>query len=153
MPAAGPSGGDRGFRGGPIQSGIALGAVNRSVSHAGVTSNCASCHETGDSWYAVTMVDRPTAAQDPNHPKTGDCSECHSSTTSFGVVTAGKPANHIPTVQACTLCHSNSSNYAVYAMNHAGITNNFERGAIFGAVGNQHCSNRPAGKFQRDCRY
>ena len=91
------------------------------MNHTGISSNCASCHETGDSWFGVTMVDRPTKAQDPNHPATGDCSQCHSSTTTFTVVTAGKPANHIPTTQTCTLCHSNASNYAIYTMNHTGI--------------------------------
>ena len=94
------------------------------MNHTGISSNCASCHETGDAWYGVTMVDRPTAAKDPNHPTTGDCSQCHSSTTTFTVVTAGKPANHIPTTQACALCHSNAGNYAIYTMNHAGITSN-----------------------------
>ncbi len=94
------------------------------MNHTGITGNCASCHETGKTWYGVTMVDRPTAAQDPSHPTTGDCSQCHSSTTSFAVVTAGKPANHIPTTQACTLCHSNASNYAIYTMSHTGITTN-----------------------------
>ena len=29
---------------------------------------CASCHETGKSFYGVTIVTRPTPAQDPNHP-------------------------------------------------------------------------------------
>jgi len=94
------------------------------MNHTGINANCASCHETGMSWFGVTMVDRPTAAQDASHPKTGDCSQCHSSTSSFAVVTAGKPANHIPTTQACTLCHSNANDYSVYAMNHTGITNN-----------------------------
>jgi hypothetical protein len=91
------------------------------MTHTGITSNCASCHETGMSWFGVTMVDRPTAAQDPNHPKTGDCSGCHGSTTSFSTGVT-KPANHIPTTQACTLCHTNASNYAIYTMNHTGIT-------------------------------
>src|SRR5450631_2022915 len=91
------------------------------MSHIGITSNCSSCHETGMSWFGVTMVDRPTAAQDPNHPKTGDCSGCHTSTTSFSA-TVTKPANHIPTTQACALCHTNPANYAVYTMNHVGIT-------------------------------
>jgi hypothetical protein len=93
------------------------------MKHTGITGNCANCHETGKTWYGVTMVDRPTKAQDPNHPTTGDCSNCHSSTTSFNTAVA-KPSNHIPTSQACTLCHSNSANYAVYTMNHAGITSN-----------------------------
>ncbi len=91
------------------------------MTHTGIISNCSSCHETGMSWFGVTMVDRPTAAQDPNHPKTGDCSGCHTSTTSFSA-TVTKPANHIPTTQACSLCHTNPANYAVYTMNHVGIT-------------------------------
>ncbi len=93
------------------------------MKHTGISNNCQSCHETGMSWFGVTMVDRPTKAQDPNHPTTGDCAQCHTSTTSFSVVTAGKPANHIPTTQACTLCHSNANDYSVYKMDHTGISN------------------------------
>ncbi len=96
---------------------------NNPMSHTGITNNCQTCHETGMTWFGVTMVNRPTAAQDPNHPKTGDCAQCHTSTTSFAVVSAGKPANHIPTTQACTLCHSNANDYSVYQMNHQGISN------------------------------
>ncbi len=44
---------------------------------------CATCHETGKSFTGVTIVTRPTAAQDAAHPPTGDCGGCHSSTTSF----------------------------------------------------------------------
>jgi hypothetical protein len=69
------------------------------------------------------MVDRPTAAQDASHPKTGDCAQCHTSTTSFTQGVSTKPANHIPTSQPCTLCHSNANDYSVYAMNHQGIAN------------------------------
>ena len=94
------------------------------MNHTGITSNCASCHETGKSWYGVTIVVRPSKAQDPNHPTTGDCSACHASTTSFTVDTSGgKPANHIPTSQSCTLCHGDPGDYSIYKMNHAGITN------------------------------
>ena len=79
------------------------------MNHSGITGNCASCHETGKTWYGVTMVDRPTKAQDANHPTTGDCSTCHASTTSFVVDTSGgKPPNHIPTSQSCSLCHADS---------------------------------------------
>ena len=91
------------------------------MNHAVVSAMaCSSCHDAGMSWFGVTMVDRPTAAQDPNHPTTGDCSGCHGTTSFSSGVT--KPANHIPTTQACTLCHSNPKNYAIYTMNHAGIT-------------------------------
>jgi hypothetical protein len=91
------------------------------MNHAPVTGiMCATCHETGKSWYGVTIVTRPTPAQDPLHPPSGDCGQCHN-TTSFAQVT-GKPPNHIPTSQPCSLCHSNPGNYQIYAMNHAGIT-------------------------------
>jgi hypothetical protein len=94
------------------------------MNHKGITSNCSSCHETGMSWVGVTMVDRPTAAQDASHPTTGECSNCHASTVSFTLGVNAKPANHIPTSQPCTLCHTNPNDYTVYAMNHTGITGN-----------------------------
>ena len=37
------------------------------------------------------------AIADAAHPNTGDCSQCHSSTTAFSAT--DKPANHIPTGQ------------------------------------------------------
>ena len=93
------------------------------MNHAPVSgTTCATCHETGKSWYGVTIVTRPTAAQDPNHPTTGDCASCHSSTTSFMAGITTKPPNHIPTTQACALCHTTPGNYAVATMNHTGIT-------------------------------
>ncbi len=106
-------------------------AAGKFASFAGTAMNhtpvaaiaCATCHETGRSWYGVTIVTRPTPAQDKNHPLTGECGACHTSTSSFATgIVAGKPANHIPTNEVCTLCHSNPANYAVYSMNHQGIT-------------------------------
>ena len=94
-------------------------AMNHSVV-AGAT--CASCHETGKSFYGVTIVTRPTPAQDKSHPQTGDCGTCHASTTSFTVGITGMPANHIPTTQPCALCHTTPGNYAIATMNHAGIS-------------------------------
>ena len=93
------------------------------MNHAAVAGvACATCHETGKSFYGVTIVTRPTPAQDTNHPTTGDCGTCHSSTTSFAGGVTGMPANHIPTSQACTLCHTTPGNYAVATMNHTGIS-------------------------------
>src|SRR4029079_1932886 len=70
------------------------------------------------------IVTRPTPAQNPNHPTTGDCGTCHTSTASFSTgVTGGKPANHIPPNEACTLCHTNPNNLVPGVMNHSGITN------------------------------
>jgi Cytochrome c7 and related cytochrome c len=101
------------------------------MNHAGITSGCQSCHETGMSWYGVTMVDRPTAAQDPNHvtaAQVADCATagCHSNSNfavgAFNIV--GKPTGHIPTTAACSQCHTTPGNYAVYtggATLHKGI--------------------------------
>ena len=90
--------------------------------HTGITSGCATCHETGKSFSGVTIVTRPTPAMDPAHPPTGDCSSCHTSTTSFTTGVTGKPANHIPTTAACTLCHlSLPGTYKPGTMNHTGI--------------------------------
>jgi hypothetical protein len=98
------------------------------MNHAGITKNCQNCHETAMSWYGVTMVDRPTPAQDPNHPTAAagpDCSTCHMGFAVGDFNNVAKPANHIPTTQACNLCHTAIPNYTVYVMGasgHTGIT-------------------------------
>jgi hypothetical protein len=92
------------------------------MNHAGVSGTaCQSCHEAGKSWFGIAIVTRPLPATNPSHPATGDCGACHS-TASFAGATLGKPANHIPTQQACTLCHSNPRDFKTYAMSHQGIT-------------------------------
>ena len=103
--------------------------------HAGVTSGCAACHDTGMVWMGVAAYPisptiktagasyngfqtRPKATSssfnvaDAAHPNSGDCSLCHSSTTAFTSV--DKPANHIPySVSAtCTSCHT-STDYSL----------------------------------------
>jgi hypothetical protein len=77
------------------------------MNHAAVTGIvCSTCHETGRSFFGVTMVTRPTAAQDPAHPPTGECSTCHASTVSFTAGITALPANHIPTAAPCAQCHT-----------------------------------------------
>jgi hypothetical protein len=103
--------------------------------HNGITGSCNSCHDTGMVWmsmgqYPIAPTKLTTGAQytgfhsrpvtaastfsvaDPAHPKTGDCSTCHSSTAYFSAT--DKPANHIPyaTTAQCTSCHT-STDYAV----------------------------------------
>ncbi|MBP6337080.1 MAG: hypothetical protein KA375_05760 [Vitreoscilla sp.] len=105
--------------------------------HAGITSGCNTCHESGSSWmgmdrYPITPTvksatpgtkyngfhTRPRAAAgtynvaDASHPSTKDCSECHSGTSFF--TGQDKPANHIPyaATAQCTSCHT-SSDYSV----------------------------------------
>jgi len=44
------------------------------------------------------------AVADAGHPLTGDCSQCHTSTTAFTAI--AKPAGHMPTTTAtCSICH------------------------------------------------
>ncbi len=117
------------------------GFAGTAMVHTGLNglSTCASCHEnnaTDLGYYALTaklVVRPPTSGSAPNavtvvdaaHPATGDCSQCHASTSSFNTSIA-KPSNHIPIgTTACTNCHLGST--APYApantvMNHTGFT-------------------------------
>ena len=91
------------------------------MNHLVVTSiRCDACHEAGMSFTGTAIVSRPP----PPHPivGSGDCSACHLDTVSFKNGNL-MPANHIPTTQPCTLCHSNPADYSIYVMNHAGIAN------------------------------
>jgi hypothetical protein len=97
-------------------------------------SGCQTCHETAP--YIGMLASTATAAGDSrpmafdkNHPTTGDCTGCHTTTPTFtsNVTSGSKPTNHIPTNAACTQCHTTAGNYAAYVMGttgHAGITNN-----------------------------
>jgi hypothetical protein len=82
---------------------------------------CMSCHENGDAtkYHGVTIVTRPTAAQDPQHPPAPqDCanSGCHTTTPPF---TGGvEPPNHIPSSTTCSNCHTGYTP-STTAMNHA----------------------------------
>ena len=99
-----------------------LSFAGTQMNHAAVPGvACTTCHEAGRSFFGGTVVTRPTPKDDPAHPLSGECNACHTTTT-FGGATAGKPANHIPTTQACTLCHATPGNYTVAVMNHQGIT-------------------------------
>jgi hypothetical protein len=101
---------------------------------AAAVSGCQTCHETAPyvgmlaSTAGAAGDSRPTAF-DKNHPTTGDCNGCHTTTPTFtsNVTSSSKPTNHIPTNAACTQCHTTAGNYAAYVMGatgHAGITNN-----------------------------
>ncbi len=117
-------------------TGFATPAPSGPMIHNGVTSGCAACHGSGYVWmgvgaYPITPTTltpgaqyrgfqtRPRAAAgtynvaDPAHPLTGDCSQCHASTTAFTAVDV--PANHIPyaTSAQCNNCHTSGNSYAV----------------------------------------
>jgi len=115
-------------------SGFENPAPTTAMIHAGITSNCASCHEGANNWLDMTasyplnpasytgnistqymgFQTRPgkaasaTNVLDGAHPTSGDCSGCHSRTDYFE---AGiKPSNHIPTsaTATCGNCHTGS---------------------------------------------
>jgi hypothetical protein len=102
--------------------------------HAGVTTNCQSCHAAPYAWmgmskYPITPATlstntstqytgfqtRPGATagtyivKDANHPATGDCQTCHGGNINYfsGNI---KPTNHIPYLSTalCTNCHTNT---------------------------------------------
>ena len=97
-----------------------LGAV---MDHPVVASiPCSTCHETGKSFAGTPPVmTRPPLP----HPASGECSSCH---TTANWNATDVPPNHIPIPAAdgnkCSLCHSDESNFALYAMNHVNITSN-----------------------------
>ena len=94
-----------------------------------VTSlTCASCHETANflgmhpSTNTTAADSRPNATLDANHPKTGDCVQCHD-TTSFAQqrVTPGEPH---PDQCAVRAVPHHPGNYALYSVTgtHQGVT-------------------------------
>jgi hypothetical protein len=104
------------------------------IANAGV-SGCSGCHETATylgmmASTSSTWADSRPTAYDKNHPTSGDCNGCHTTTPTFYTNQSGssaKPTNHIPTNAACAQCHTTAGNYAVYTMGatgHTGITSN-----------------------------
>ncbi len=98
---------------------------------ASAVAACQTCHETAP--YAGMLPSSATAAGDSrptaldkNHPTSGDCSGCHTSSPTFAnnVTQSGKPANHLPTSAPCTQCHTTAGNYAAYSVTgtHQGVT-------------------------------
>ena len=93
---------------------------------------CQTCHEAAPyqgmipSSATAAGDSRPTAF-DKNHPTSGDCGGCHTTTPTFSsdVTSSAKPANHIPTTAACAQCHTTAGNYALYSVTgtHQGVTN------------------------------
>ncbi|MDB6100470.1 MAG: hypothetical protein JWO52_469, partial [Gammaproteobacteria bacterium] len=90
------------------------------MTHSAVTAiSCSACHEAGKSFVgSPPIVTRPPAP----HVTTGECSNCHFSTTTFAGATGMLPANHIPLPAAdggnCSLCHTNANDFSIYTMNH-----------------------------------
>jgi hypothetical protein len=104
--------------------------------HAGVSSNCQSCHEGGYAWMSMGqypinpttfssgarytgfqtrpgLVASTFVVKDSAHPATGDCVACHGNNFDYfdSIV---KPSNHIPyaSTATCANCHK-SGDYSV----------------------------------------
>src|SRR5215472_4803 len=107
-------------------------AGHTTIAGAGGVSGCQTCHEAAPylgmlAGTNTTAGDsRPTAGLDKNHPTSGDCSSCHTTTPTFAsdITGGGKPANHIPTSAPCAQCHTTPGNYAQYSVTgtHQGVT-------------------------------
>jgi predicted CXXCH cytochrome family protein len=94
-----------------------LTAKPNTTTHAGITSNCESCHRSTASWLTVTYVHLPQ-----NAVGTGTCDNCH-----LGQVAAvTKPASHIPVVGGiakCDSCHLSQVSFATsVTMNHSVVS-------------------------------
>ncbi len=113
-------------------TGRAAGARARepthSLSHAGVTGNCASCHNgvlaTGK---GATHIASNSACQNchttiawlparfDHQGVTASCASCHN-----GVLASGKPALHVATTQDCSACHGTIT-WTAATFNHLGV--------------------------------
>ena len=99
---------------------------------AAAVAGCQTCHESAPylgmvASSASTAGDSRPTALDKNHPTTGDCGSCHTTSPTFaGNETGGatKPANHIPTSAPCAQCHTTPGNYTLYSVSgtHQGVT-------------------------------
>jgi hypothetical protein len=110
-------------------------AGHTTLGGTGGVSGCQTCHEAAPYMGMIVGTtaawgdSRPTA-YDKNHPTSGECNGCHTTTPTFATNQSGssaKPANHIPTNAACAQCHTTAGNYAIYTMGatgHTGITSN-----------------------------
>ncbi len=85
---------------------------------------CSTCHEKALSWVGTvpqTVKLRPLTEPHQNnnpHPISGECSDCHKSTTTFQGATSF-PTNHIPLLSAtvdCLICHTTAGTYTAAVM-------------------------------------
>ena len=122
------------------------------MNHAGITSGCANCHASGKSFYGVTIV-TPPATHIPtgsaacetchapakftnfsgtamNHAPVASttCATCHANGKSFfGVTIVTLPSTgHIPNPSSldCKGCHTSTTTFKTWTMNHSGISTN-----------------------------
>lgn len=82
-------------------------AMTKGPTHIATTSECNVCHRTTTTWLGASFHAGNVA---------GICGTCHNGTN--GVV--GKPPLHIPTTgNNCDICHTSTTSFATWTMNHA----------------------------------
>src|SRR6516164_7882980 len=106
-------------------------AGHTTIGGTGGVSGCQTCHQSAQfrgmlaSTNTTSGDSRPNSTLDANHPASGDCSSCHTTTPTFAsdVTGGGKPANHIPTSAPCAQCHTTGI-YSAYSVTgtHQGVT-------------------------------
>ena len=100
------------------------------------SATCANCHKGSDYSVLPALIDIHTYAPS----KTTNCAQCHGANAdSFSIPSAnfkivGLPSNHLPTTQACEVCHvgagssvavtpvPNGAKFSGSKMSHAGVT-------------------------------
>jgi len=130
------------------------------MNHASILSGCATCHN-GQVFAGVTPVSKPSNHLPTNEPCEAchsaskftnfsgtsmnhvnilsGCATCHNGQVFAGVTPKAKPSNHLPTSQACELCHSASkfSSFSGGVMIHTGIVSGCStchNGQVFAGV-------------------
>jgi hypothetical protein len=112
-----------------VAAGVARSTAAAGMSHAGVTSNCFSCHN------GVLATGKPA-----NHIASNNtCQNCHTtlawlparfdhqgvtamcSTCHNGVLASGKPTQHVQTTQDCAACHGTIT-WTVATFSHVGVS-------------------------------
>jgi hypothetical protein len=103
--------------------------------HAGITDNCASCHDGADAVGTVKSVSHLPTTQDcsvchntdafagarfDHQGVVDNCSSCHNGTTAIGKV---PPPDHVPTNSECNVCHQ-TSGFIPAIFEHTGIVDN-----------------------------
>lgn len=74
-------------------------AIGKSATHLDTSDNCDSCHQKFPANFA------PVAAVAVDHNEVlGICSSCHN-----GLIAIGKGTAHLPTTEACDVCHTAGS--------------------------------------------
>ncbi len=96
--------------------GTRVGATPKPVNHVQTTDPCDTCHTSPTSFLVANFKHISTRGA-----ITSNCITCHNN-QSQGVVS--KPANHFPTLLPCESCHTNTSTFLSWRMDHTGLTSN-----------------------------